>query len=47
MSGELITEPLSTTHSYVNKIRALLEQQMGVWGGRVSLKASIALKYIF
>jgi hypothetical protein len=29
MSGDIITHPLDITHLYVDKIRALLEQQMG------------------
>ena len=47
VSGDIITDPSAITHLYTNKIRAILEQQMGVWGVGVSLKASIALKIFF
>jgi hypothetical protein len=47
MSRDIITDPLAITHSYIYKIQALLDQQMGVWGNRDSLKASIALKIYF
>jgi hypothetical protein len=30
VSGDIITDPLAITHLYTNKIRAILEQQMGV-----------------
>jgi hypothetical protein len=47
MSGSIVTDPMAITHSYVNKIRALLEKQTGVCRGRDNLKASIALNLYF
>jgi hypothetical protein len=47
MSGGIVTDPMAIINSYLNKIQALFEQQMGVCGGRGSLKASIAPKIYY
>ena len=41
-SGSIITDPVDIVHSYVGKIRALLERVIREGGGRDEIKAAIA-----
>jgi hypothetical protein len=44
MGGKFVYDPVEIVHAYVDKIRALLENQIQLWGGRDSIKVSIVLK---
>ena len=46
-SGSIITDPVDIVHSYVGKIRALLERVIREGGGRDGIKAAIAQKIIY
>ena len=47
MGGKFVFDPVEIVHAYVDKIRALLENQIQLWGGRDSIKVSIVLKVFY
>lgn len=47
MLGDIVTNSLAITYSYVDKIWALLKIQIRECGDRDSLKVSIALKFFY
>ena len=47
MGGNFAFDPVEIVHAYVDKIRALLENQIQLWGGRDSIKVSIVLKVFY
>jgi hypothetical protein len=47
MLGDIVTNSLAITYSYVDKIWALLKIQIREWGDRDSLKVSIALTFFY
>ena len=42
--GIILIDPVETLHTYIDKIRALIESQIQNWGGRDGIKASISQK---
>jgi hypothetical protein len=47
MGGNFVFDPIEIVHDYVDKIRALLENQIQLWGGRDSIEVSIVLKVFY
>jgi hypothetical protein len=46
--GDFVFDPIEIVHEYVDRIRALLENQIQLcWGDRDSIKVSIVLKVFY
>ena len=48
MGGNFVFDPVEIVHDYLDRIRALLKNQIQLWGGRRdSIKVSIVLKVFY
>ena len=47
LCGNFVFDPIEIVHDYVDRIRALMENQIQLWGGRDSIKVSIVLKVFY